>query len=72
MWLVNALLLVGTAEEAAGWGAMIDLLKATYPDWSGVPLRPRQSVDLMLSVIDRATPKESGGSVSQYGDKHWI
>ena len=72
MWLVDVLFSVGTPAEEAGWGAMIDLLRATYPDWNGIPLRPRQSVDLMLGVIDKATPKESGGCVSQYGDKRWI
>jgi len=61
-----------TAEEQAEWDAMIDLLKAGDPDWSGIPLLPRQSADLILDVIDRATPKQSGGFVSQYGDKRWL
>lgn len=51
---------------------MINMFKAGDPGWNGVPLLPRQSADLVLDVIDRATPKESGGFVSQYGDKHWL
>ena len=64
--------LIGTAAEEVRRGAMIGLFKASYPDWSGVPLLPRQSADLVLGVIDRATPNESGGFVSQYGDKSWL
>ena len=72
MLLANMLLLAGPAAEEAGRAAMIELLKAGYPDWNGVPLLPRQSAELVLGVIDRATPKESGGFVSQYGDKRWL
>jgi len=61
-----------TSVEEAEWHAMISLFKTGDPDWSGVPLLPRQSADLVLGVIDRATPKESGGFVSQYGDKRWL
>ena len=66
------LLLIANAEEDAAWVVMIKMLKASNPDWSGVPLIPRQSADLVLDVIDRATPEESGGFVSQYGDKRWL
>jgi len=61
-----------TPEEAAGWDALIKIFKASDPDWNGVPLFPRQSADLVLGVIDRATPEESGAFVSQYGDKRWL
>jgi len=61
-----------TAAEDAGWNAMIDKFKGSDPDWNGVPLLPRQSADLVLGVIDRATPEESGAFVSQYGDKRWL
>ena len=48
------------------------MFKASDPDWDGVPLLPRQSADLVLGVIDRATPEESGGFISQYGNKRWL
>jgi len=51
---------------------MINMFKASDPDWDGVPLLPRQSADLVLGVIDRATPEESGGFISQYGNKRWL
>jgi hypothetical protein len=51
---------------------MIERLRAGYPDWNGVRLLPRESAELVLGVIDRATPEDSGGFVSQYGDKRWL
>ena len=51
---------------------MIEKLKAGYPEWDGVPLVPSRSAELVLGVIERATPKDSGGFVSQYGDKRWL
>jgi len=63
---------VRTVEDKARRDAMIRMFKAGDPDWSGVPLLPRESADLMLDVIDRATPEESGRFVSQYGDRRWL
>jgi len=61
-----------TVEEEARRDAMFRIFKAGDPDWNGVPLLPRQSADLVLDVIDRATPEESGRFVSQYGDRRWL
>jgi NAD(P)-dependent dehydrogenase (short-subunit alcohol dehydrogenase family) len=72
MRLANVLLLIGTVEEEASRDAMIRTLKASDPDWCGVPLLPSQAVDLVLGVIDRATPEDSGRFVSQYGDRRWL
>ena len=52
--------------------SVVDMCKVSDPDWSGVPLLPRESAGLVLDVIDRATPEESGGFISQYGDKRWL
>jgi len=70
--LVNTRTAPRTAEEDAALDAMINAFKAVDPEWNGVALLPRQSADLVLDVIDRATPKESGGFVSQYGNKRWL
>ena len=70
--MTGLLLLVGTVEEQTGRDTMLERFKAGDPDWSGVPLLPRESADLVLGVIDRATPEESGRFVSQYGDKRWL
>ena len=63
---------IGAVEEEVRRDAMIRMFKTGDPDWSGVPLLPRQSADLVLGVIDRATPEESGRFVSQYGDRRWL
>ena len=70
--LTSLLLSIVTVEEQTEWDAIVGILKAGDPDWSGVPLLPRESADLVLGVIDRATPEESGRFVSQYGDKRWL
>jgi len=72
MRLVDGLPLTGTAEDEARRDAMIRMFKSGDPNWSGVPLHPRQSADLVLDVIDKATPEDSGKFVSQYGDKRWL
>ena len=64
--------LIGTAVDEARRDSTIAMFKASDPDWNGVLLLPRQSADLVLGVIDRATSKDSGGFVSQYGDKRWL
>ena len=72
MRLVKASFVVGTAEEETRRNAMIGTFKVGDPHWSGIPLLPRESAELVLDVIDRATPEESGRFVSQYGDKRWL
>jgi len=61
-----------TPEEQAGWDAMVHVFKSSYPEWNGVALLPRQSAELVLGVIDRATPEKSGEFISQYGNKRWL
>lgn len=51
---------------------LIRKLKTGYPDWNGVLLLSSESAELVLSVIDKATPEDSGRFVSQYGDKRWL
>ena len=46
--------------------------KATRPDWEAQPSTPEKSVELVLSVIDRATPADSGKFVSQFGNQVWL
>lgn len=43
---------------------MMQAFKATYPDWSGVPLEPSESVNLMLNILDKVTPEDSGKFIS--------
>ena len=46
--------------------------KVARPDWEAQPLTPEKSVELVLDVIDRATPADSGKFVSQFGNQVWL
>ncbi|KZT75055.1 NAD(P)-binding protein [Daedalea quercina L-15889] len=48
------------------------LLKKVYPNWSGKPLEPEESVRLQLEILERATIKDSGAFVSHHGNKQWV
>ena len=65
-------LLIDTAEEEARWDAAVRRPKAGDPDWSGIPLIPKESVDLVLDAIVRATPEESGRFLSRCGARHLL
>ncbi|EJD42198.1 NAD(P)-binding protein [Auricularia subglabra TFB-10046 SS5] len=41
------------------------------PHWKG-PIEPTESVSLMLGVLDRSTPAESGSFVSHLGTREWL
>ena len=70
--LVDAFLLVEDHLGTKPWNNLINMFKSGYPDWDGAALQPRQSAELVLNVIDKATPEDSGRSISQYGDKRWL
>jgi hypothetical protein len=63
---------VGTAEKEVRRDPMLEAFRAGDPHWDGIILLPRESADLVLGVIDRATPEESGRFVSHHGDKRWL
>ena len=46
--------------------------KAARPDWEAEPSTPEKSVELVLGVIDRATPADSGKFMSQFGNQVWL
>lgn len=43
---------------------MIGSLKKVYPDWSGVPMEPFESVALMLGIVDKMTQEDNGKFIS--------
>ena len=63
---------VQTAVNGPERENLINRFRLSNPDWNGVPLLPKESAELVLGVIDRVTPKDSGGFVSQYGNKCWL
>jgi len=46
--------------------------KAARPDWEAQPSTPEESVELVLGVINRVTPADSGKFVSQFGNQVWL
>lgn len=46
--------------------------KAARSDWEARPSTSEESVGLVLAVIDRATPADSGRFVSQFGNQVWL
>jgi NAD(P)-dependent dehydrogenase (short-subunit alcohol dehydrogenase family) len=61
-----------TEEELEGFKQMIGMFKEYAPKFTG-PIEPKQSVDMVLSVIAKATvEKDGGGFVSHYGNKQWL
>ncbi|KAH9935949.1 NAD(P)-binding protein [Epithele typhae] len=42
------------------------------PDFDGNPRTPAVAVSMMLDVLNRSGPGQSGSFVSQYGNKEWV
>ena len=47
-------------------------LKRYAPHWDGVPLTPAQSVSVMMGVIERVGPEDSGAFLSHLGTRKWL
>jgi hypothetical protein len=55
-----------------GFKQMLSSFKDYAPDFMG-PISPQQSVEMTLSVIDKASVDKDGGQfVSHYGNKQWL
>jgi hypothetical protein len=52
-------------EDLKVFGKIIASFKKVYPEWSGLPYTPAESVKLMLDIIDNSTVLDSGKFVSQ-------
>ena len=42
------------------------------PEWKAEPITPDESVKLMLDVIHKTGPADSGAFLSQHGNKNWL
>jgi hypothetical protein len=63
---------VDSEEELEGFKQMVGLFKDYAPHFTG-PISPEESVEMVLSVIDKATVDKDGGAfVSHYGNKQWL
>ncbi|TBU44899.1 NAD(P)-binding protein [Dichomitus squalens] len=70
--LVNTATAPPTPEQITAYQDTVNKLKKHSPHWDGVPLTPEQSVKYMRQVIDKVGPKDSGASLSQFGNKQWL
>ncbi|PSS32090.1 hypothetical protein PHLCEN_2v2131 [Hermanssonia centrifuga] len=61
-----------TPKELELFMVMLKKFQQSYPDWDGKPITPETSVKMMLEVINRWEPKDSGAFVSHYGNKQWL
>ena len=48
------------------------LFKKYQPEWSGEPMMPDESVRMMLDVIHKVGPADSGAFLSHWGNKNWL
>ena len=46
--------------------------KVARPDWEAEPSTPEKAIELVLDVIERATPADSGKFMSQFGNQVWL
>jgi hypothetical protein len=63
---------IDSEEELEGFKQMISAFQSYAPGFTG-PISPKQSVEMVLNVVDGATvEKNGGGFVSHYGNKQWL
>ena len=52
---------------------IVDIVKrAARPDWEAESSTPEKAIELVLDVIERATPADSGKFMSQLGNQVWL
>ena len=47
-------------------------LKKYAPDWDGMPLTAAKSVEMMLAVVNKVGPSDTGKLLSHYGTDRWF
>ncbi|KAI5480679.1 short-chain dehydrogenases/reductase [Pseudohyphozyma bogoriensis] len=62
-----------TAEEMAGFGAMVKKFHKAEPQFTGMPISPEESVNAILTVLSNATLADSGKLLSHHGSTtQWL
>lgn len=54
-----------------GYKTMVKQFQKVYPNWTGA-ITPETSVKMMLDVIYKWEPKDTGAFVSHHGNKEWL
>ena len=52
--------------------ALLPMFQKYAPYWDGVPLSPMQSVEMMMDVIRKLGPEDSGAFLSHRGNQQWF
>ena len=61
------------AIDSLAYEDYFGMFKKAYPEWTGVPRTPNESVAVMMDTISKLTTAESGRFYSQNGDEvTWI
>ena len=47
-------------------------LKKYAPDWDGLPITAEKSVEMMMEVISKVGPEDSGALLSHLGTDRWL
>ena len=63
---------LATPEELEFFQDAFPKFRKASPDWNGNPITPERSVELMLSVIDKVTVKDTGAFLSHWGNQKWL
>lgn len=50
---------------------MVKKIQLGYPDFKG-PITPKESVEAVLDVVNKATLKDTGVFISHKGNKEWV
>jgi len=69
--VVSTRLAPPSQEELKELMEMGATFKKQFPNWTG-PLTPAQSVEMMLGVIDKLTPEDSGKFLSHKGTREFL
>jgi len=70
--VVNTRLNKPTDEDMVKIIESVEAFKKGAPNWNGQPMAAKESVELMLKVVDRFTAADSGAFVSYFGNKEWL
>ncbi|KAG9015614.1 hypothetical protein FRB90_004722 [Tulasnella sp. 427] len=59
-------------EQMAGIMKMVAGFKKAFPNFTGQPMSPTESVNLLLGIVDTLKPEENGTFISHHRNKEWL
>ncbi|KAF5342953.1 hypothetical protein D9758_014945 [Tetrapyrgos nigripes] len=70
--VVNTAIAPPSEEELNDIMKTFARFKSVYPEWSGIPMTPAESVKLMLDIMDNSSVEDSGKFVSHKNNREWL